>query len=177
MGARRQRRLPVGGGYHSVIGGTAFFVGAACPSRSRFSTVVVQFCRDRALGVARAVAFPPTGCQASVHPHYCLLGFSHQNSPTVCAWLVRHGRRACGAWQAPSAINSTICYILFQHNEKYKELIHLAAQARAPARPQEPASRGAYHSGWLVRRGRRARGVRQAPNAINLTIWRHFVSK
>ena len=91
-----------------MIGGRASFVGAACPSRFCFSTVVVQFFRDRALGVARAVAFPPTGCQASVHPHYCLLGFSHQNSPTVCAWLVRHGRRACGVWQAPNAINSTI---------------------------------------------------------------------
>ena len=92
-----------------MIGGRASFVGAACPSRFCFSTVVVQFFRDRALGVARAVAFPPTGCQASVHPHYCLLGFSHQNSPTVWAWLVRRGRRARGVWQAPNAINSTIC--------------------------------------------------------------------
>ena len=103
-----------GGGYHSVIGGKASFVGAACPSRFRFSMVVVQFFKDRALGVARAVAFPPTGCQASVHPHYCLLGFSHRNSPTVCAWLVRHGRRACGVWQAPNAINSNIWLHFFR---------------------------------------------------------------
>ena len=70
-----------GGGYHSVIGGRVSFLGTACPSRFCISAAVLQFFKDRGLGVARSVVSPPAGCPASVHPHYCLLGFSPKLHP------------------------------------------------------------------------------------------------
>ena len=172
-----------------MIGGRASFVGAACPSRFRFSTVEVQFLRDRALGVACTNAFPPTGCQASVHPRYRLVGFSHQNSPTVCAWLVRRGRRAGGVWQARNPRNST----LWQHfvrktaiNTRIRPFGGSGAAAVGPpeAGPQRRIPLGEPHkldimatccskiaintrnsSIWRLRRGRRGSPRSRSPEA------------